>query len=42
MARIGLAVGWTILQIGGGNQVFQHNLLALGDLVELVEVDERK
>ena len=42
MTRISLAVWRTILQIGGRNEVLQDDLLALGNLVELVEVDERK
>ena len=42
MARIGLAVGWAILQIGGRDKIFQYDLLALGDLVELVEIDQRE
>ena len=42
MAGIGLAVRWTVLQVGGRHEVLQHNLLTLGNLVELVEIDECK
>ena len=42
MTRKGPAIGWAILQIRGRYEIFQHNLLALGDLVELVEIDEGK
>ena len=37
-----LAVGWAVFQIGGRYEILQHDLLALGDLIKLVEVDERK
>ena len=40
VAGIGFAVGRAVLEVGGGDEVLQHNLLALGYLVELVEVDE--
>ena len=40
MGRVGLAVGWTVFQLGSREQIFQHNLLALGNLVELVQIDE--
>ena len=40
MIGVGLAVGWAVLEVGGGDKVFQHNLLSLCNLVELVEVDE--
>ena len=42
MAAIGLAVWWAVFQIGCRHEVFQHNLLALGNLVKLVEVDKCK
>ena len=37
---VGFAVGRAVLQVGGGDEVLQHYLLALRDAVELVEVDE--
>ena len=40
VAGVGLAVGRAVFQVGGRHEVFQDNLLPLGDLVELVEVDE--
>ena len=42
MTRIGLAVRWAIFQIGGRYEILQHDLLTLGDLIELIEIDERK
>ena len=42
MTGIGLAVRWAIFQIGGRYEILQHDLLALGDLVKLIEVDQRK
>ena len=39
---VGLAVGRTIVQFGCRDEILQHNLLPLGNLVELVEIDERK
>ena len=42
MTRIGLAVWRTILQVGGRHEILQHDLLPLGDFVELVEVDQGK
>ena len=38
----GFAVGRTELDVGRRQQIFQHNLLRVGGLVELVDVDERK
>ena len=38
----GLAIGRTELHVAGAQQVFQHDLLAVGGLVELVEVDDGK
>ena len=42
MTRKSLAVRWAIFQIGGRYEVLQHDLLTLGDLIELIEIDERK
>ena len=42
MTGVCLAVGWAILQVRSRYEILQYNLLALGDLIELVEVDESK
>ena len=42
MTGIGCAVGRTVLQVARRHEVLQHDLLPLGDLVELIEVDQRK
>ena len=42
MTGICLAVGRAVLEVGGGNEVLQHDLLTLRYLVELVEIDERE
>ena len=36
----GFAVGGTELDVGGGQQILQQHLLALGGLVELVDIDQ--
>ena len=40
MRGIGRTVRRTVFQVGGGYEIFQHNLLALGYLVKLIEVDK--
>ena len=40
MLLVCLAVGWAVFQVGSRHEVLQDDLLSLGNLVELVEVDE--
>ena len=42
MGGVCLAVGRPVFQVSGRHEIFQHDLLPLGNLVKLIKVDEGK